>query len=483
MNTGIDKIDTPYSDTRRLLYGWLLFAISSLIFAGIFALLIVSARTPVIHNLLPGTDYVRIALVGHVILSFVIWFLAFMGLLWTLSSTVLIGTVQFSKTAGWSGYIVSVAGTIMVIMSAVLGLGTPLFINYIPVLTHPLFYTGLLLLTAGMTITLLNTFATIGKAYREKIYKGPLHLLTFGMVISGIAFLSAILCFVLSFYFHVIIPPKGTPLNLEALFWGGGHILQFANTTAMVTVWLFLTYLVFKDLPISDRYSRLLYYFYLIFILAAPFVYFIFDTASYRYTEAFTTLMEYGLGPSTMIFAIAIIALIVSSPVKKLPWGMPEFSSLIMSMILFALGGLISFTIYGHNTKIPSHYHGVIGGVTVAFMGLTNHILTLLNREVYSRRMAAIQPYVYGTGQALFVLGMFWAGSHGVARKTFGAAQNLDNVAKVMGMAIVGIGGAIAIIGGILFIVNSIMGLIQCLQVRRRYLWRSPSKDIFLSLR
>jgi len=172
--------------------------------------------------------------------------------------------------------------------------------------------------------------------------------------------------------------------------------------------------------------------------------------------------MQYGLGPSTGIFAIGIlIAIITSSKGNgKLPWKDPLFSSLVISMSVFAFGGFIALMIHGSNTKIPSHYHGVIGGVTLAFMGLTNHILYLLKRDIYSTRLAEIQPYIYGAGQTLFVIGMFLAGSHGVQRKTFGAAQNLDDITKIIGMAVVGIGGLIAITGGIIFVVNSILSLV-----------------------
>lgn len=458
MNADKNSLD---EGTRKLLYGWLTFAVASLMFAGIFAFMIVAARTPFVHSLLPRPDYIRVALVGHVTLSFSIWFLAFEGLLWTWTSTVLLNTTLFNKTLGWGGLLFSVAGALLVIIAAASGTGDPQFINYIPVLTHPLFYTGLLLLASGIILTLINTFLTIGKAWQEKSYEGRLPLLTFGMAISGTAGLSAAACFGLSYYFQVVAPSQKMPLNLELLFWGGGHVLQFTNTITMMTVWLFLTSLVFKKFPMRDSYSKGLYLLYLIFILPAPFIYLFFDTSSPEYIRFFTGLMEYGLGPSTAIFSMAILALIASRRFKGLPWNRPEFSSLVISMILFGLGGLISFKIYGYNTKIPSHYHGAIGGVTLAFMGLTNHLLSLLERETYSRRLAAIQPYIYGTGQALFVLGLYWAGAHGVARKTFGAAQQLDNAAKMAGMILVGIGGGIAILGGILFIVNSLASLLR----------------------
>ena len=448
-------------DSARLVYAWLFFAVSSLIFAGIFAFLVAMARTPAIQNIFPGHDYIRVALVGHVILSVVIWFLAFQGVLWTLSTTKFLNAKPFSMSLAWLGFWLSVSGTLLVIIAALFAMGIPLFINYIPVLTHPVFYMALIVLAAGIFITLLNTFLTVWKARKEKTYTGRFPLLTFSMVISGIAVLTAIICFGLSYYFQMFGPSAKILLDFETLFWGGGHILQFANTIAMVTVWLFLTSVVFKRFPIKDGYAKVLYVIYLLFILPAPFIYFIYDTASQQYKGAFTSLMQYGLGPSTGIFAIAVLVTIISQrKADGLPWKDPLFSSLVISMAVFAFGGFIALMIHGSNTKIPSHYHGVIGGVTLAFMGLTNHIIYILKRDIYSIRLAKIQPYIYGTGQTLFVIGMFLAGAHGVQRKTFGAAQNLDDIAKIAGMAIVGMGGLIAITGGIIFVINSILSLL-----------------------
>lgn len=445
----------------RLVYAWLFFAVSSLIFAGIFAFLVAMSRTPGIQNIFPAHDYIRVSLVGHVILSVVIWFLAFEGVLWTLSATQFLNIRIFSRAQGWIGFYLCVGGTLCVIISALLGLGIPLFINYVPVLTHPVFYTGLILLASGIFLTLINTFFTVWKAWREKTYAGRFPLITFGMTISGIAVGIAVICFGLSYYFQIFGTSAKILLDFETLFWGGGHILQFANTVAMVTAWLFLASVIFKKFPIKESYAKVLYAVYLLFVLPAPFIYFIYDTASQQYKDAFTSLMQYGLGPSTGIFAITVLFAIITSAKDngKLPWKDPLFSSLVISMAVFAFGGFIALMIHGSNTKIPSHYHGVIGGVTLAFMGLTNHILYLLKRDIYSLRLARIQPYIYGAGQTLFVIGMFLAGSHGVQRKTFGAAQNLDDITKIIGMAVVGVGGLIAITGGIIFVVNSILSL------------------------
>src|SRR3989337_2900764 len=125
------------NESNNLVYAWLSFAVSSLIFAGIFAFLVAMARTPVIQNIFPGHDYIRVALVGHVILSVVLWFLAFQGVLWTLSTTKFLNAKPFSMSLAWLGFWLSASGTLLVIIAALFSMCIPLFINYIPVLTHP----------------------------------------------------------------------------------------------------------------------------------------------------------------------------------------------------------------------------------------------------------------------------------------------------------------------------------------------------------
>ena len=62
---------------------------------------------------------------GHVVLSFVIWFLLFQGALWTLAVTRLLNVGVFSIFLGWLGFYLSVSGTLCVIIAALFGLGIP----------------------------------------------------------------------------------------------------------------------------------------------------------------------------------------------------------------------------------------------------------------------------------------------------------------------------------------------------------------------
>ena len=69
------------------------------------------------------------------------------------------------------------------------------------------------------------------------------------------------------------------------------------------------------------------------------------------------------------------------------------------------------------------------------------------------RRLATWQPWVYGAGQLLHVLGLVWSGGYGVQRKVAGGAQVLRSTQEVLGMGLMGAGGLVAVVGGVLFLV------------------------------
>ena len=75
--------------TRRVLAArWLGLGLVALIASGVLSLLLVVSRTPGVQHVLPVADFFHVALVAHVDLSVLVWFLAFAGVLWTLNSTI-----------------------------------------------------------------------------------------------------------------------------------------------------------------------------------------------------------------------------------------------------------------------------------------------------------------------------------------------------------------------------------------------------------
>ncbi len=447
-------VNIAHRGSKNIAFGWLLLSVFSLVFAGVFAFMLAMARTPVVEDMLPlGRDYIFIGLVGHVVLAVVIWFLAFEGFLWVHTSSTYIGRRVRSVPLGWVSLLLSASGVSLVVISAVFGLGPAELANYVPVLLTPYFYAGLILFACGITLNLINTALTLIGA---KADGATLPAVTFGAAVSGLAVFVAFTCFALSGFFQYYTGK--IYLDFERLFWGGGHILQFANTIAMAAAWMYLSALVLKKELISTQWAKFLFMVYVFFILPAPFIFFIHDTAEQAYKYDFTKLMQWGLGPSTTVFMLAVIWAVFKD--KKRCWTDPGFSSLFLSVAIFILGGIIAMNISGVNTKIPAHYHCVIGAVTIAFMGLFYEVVPLFGKQMRYVRMAKVQPYLYSIGIVLFAVGLYLAGSHGVARKTYGEAQHLNDTAKIVGMSIMGVGGIVAIAGGVTFVWNALLTLL-----------------------
>ncbi|MBE9527922.1 MAG: cbb3-type cytochrome c oxidase subunit I [Proteobacteria bacterium] len=490
----LSDVTTGDATAKRLIYGWLLLSVVSLGCAGLFAFLIALARTPVVGELLPlGRDYIYVGLVGHVVLAFVIWFLAFEGFLLVYTSTLCTGRALFCKTSGFVALGLSSVGVALVVVSAAFALGPAVLANYVPVLQSPVFFVGMLLFGLGMVITVLNTFATLLFKRPEKRperpleaageitgvdQKGGLPTATFGMVIGGFGILVAVLCFALSGYMQY--STGKAVIDYERLFWGGGHVLQFTNTIAMVTAWLLLSVVAIKgaasryEVPagesgeeVSDeagfetkpsRPLKVLYALFLLSIVPSPVIYFFYDTASAAYKDSFTLMMQFGHVVSVVLFVLIIASKMLGARVWQSKG--PAWSAALLSMALFLVGGIIGAKISGVNTIIPAHYHSVIGAITISFMGLFFVVAPRIGRPLRCVKLARITPYVYFLGVLCFAIGLYIAGAHGSARKTYGTEQDLAQTGRYIGMAIMGVGGLVSVTGGVLFVVNALATLL-----------------------
>jgi heme/copper-type cytochrome/quinol oxidase subunit 1 len=186
----------------------------------------------------------------------------------------------------------------------------------------------------------------------------------------------------------------------------------------------------------------------LVFVLAAPAEYFIDPAGSQEARDFFMNLKWWGGGLGPIVVGLAIL---FSSRVAK-----PDpvaARGLNMSIFLFGLGGLISLTLQGQDTRVPAHYHGVIGAVTLGFMTYALKETARAGWLSVPEKWQMIQVTLYGVGQSVFAAGLFIGGLAGLPRKTFGAAQELDSVLKKAGMGIMGVGGLLAVAGGVMFVV------------------------------
>ena len=429
----------------RFALGWIWLGVYALVAAGLLALLLALSRTPVIQDLVPGKEFFRIALVAHVDLTVLVWFVAGAGILWSLH-----GAARYPK---WSlaAFMSAVSGTVMISIAPFIGTPQPLMNNYVPVLQHPWFYAGLIAVALGLVIQAYVCLRANGIRLRGDDNDA---VLRFALVMAALCALVAVASVAVSF---AHLPPSVSgEYYFELLFWGGGHVLQFMHTVLMLVAFMMLLNATGSSLPGSPRLHAALFLLVVVPLLAVPLLY-RFAIESREHILGFTTLMRYGGMASIPLLLLVIAGLGRRATLS--PGERPLRAALICSLSLFAGGGIMGFMIRGSNTVIPAHYHGSIVGVTLAYMGVVYLLLPRLGRPLTMPRAAFWQPYIYGIGQVMHVTALAWTGGHGVKRKTAGSAQGLDSVQEIIGMGLMGLGGLVAVIGGLMFLVVVIAAL------------------------
>ena len=431
-------ISMPSDDaSRRLASGWLQLGMASLVGAGLFAFLVVLSRTPYIQDVFPWIDFFHTALVVHVDLSVLLWFLAFAGMLWSLNSS------SRFLGIGWLALVLAAGGAAMVALSPFIDTGKPLMSNYVPVIQSTFFFTGLIVFAVGISLLALRSMIAMPSV---NLWRGGEGSIRIGFSTASISLLFALAAFGWSY----IITPKvlDSRLYYDVLFWGGGHVLQFTYTLLMSAGWLWLADACGAKIPLTPRVASFFFILGLLPVFYVPVIYLSYNGVMGDHMGQFTLLM--GVAVSFAAVPLGLAALYGMMVGGRTSATAPQRAALLSSMLLFIVGGGIGLMIKDSSTIITAHYHGTGGAVSLAFMGLTFHLLPRLGYREPDLKWATLISYVYGAGQLLHIFGMLWSGGYGAQRKVAGG---LHGFAQTAGMGLMGLGGLIAVVGGIMFLV------------------------------
>ncbi len=315
--------------------------------------------------------------------------------------------------------------------------------NYIPVLDNIEFLSGLAFLLASMVVLVIPVLlqkpasGTDARATLERaIYYGA-----WALAIALAAFMLT----------AELMPDNfPRPYYFEMLFWAGGHVLQFVYTQSAMIGWLVL--IAALGFVPTGKGRKLLEWAFPVSLIAAvlclpPF--FIYGVDDPKFREFYTLSMIHAGGIAPFIVGGYVVYMLIKAgrPPRELR---AYYAILVMSLLLFASGGIIGHLIQGQNVTIPAHYHGSIVGVTLALMGIVYVLLPQFGyQNVASTRLAMWQSILYGVGQIIHISGLAISGGYSVLRKSTG---ELSGEAKFY-LGIMGGGGMLAIIGGLLFVI------------------------------
>lgn len=440
----MDKEITINESNKKYAALWLFLGITSLAIAGLFAIIVASARSPHIQNFFPVRDIFKTSLIIHVNLSVTVWFIAFGGVLWSIFN---------KKKFNFSDiflFFFSLIGVLLLITAPFSGEGESYLNNYIPVLDNKVFFYGLTMFGLGIFVYLISLLISILKDIPNLI--SQIHNpIKFGIFSSIIITIIAYICFIYSF--EQISRPenadKYSPQDFfDILFWGGGHVIQFTYIQLMLVCWLVMNESIGLKLKLSNKILTILLSLNLIFVIPSFYPYFAYEITDPAHKIFFTTQMRHGGGTVSGIIGFFIIIAMLGQKIPK--EKLIERNCLISSIILFGTGGVIGFLISEINVTVPAHYHGSIVGVTLAFMGMTYYLMPKLGFTEIKGKIARWQPFIYSAGQLMHIIGLAWSGGYGVLRKS----PEIMLISKAqISMGLMGLGGLLSIIGGLLFVI------------------------------
>ncbi|MGD2083755.1 MAG: hypothetical protein PVF91_12380 [Chromatiales bacterium] len=412
--------------------GWLGLALGALLLSSLFAALLVAARVPALAAVLPHTDFFRSALVLHVNLSVLVWFMAFAGALWSLLAP------GRWRGPGWLALAACALGTPLMASTPFRSEAPAVLANYVPVIHEGGFLGGLGLLGFGVALAALRA-AVVGRPRALPADAGGLAAL--GVWLASLAALAALLALAHSAWTLAADGPEGLAGYYESLFWGGGHVLQIVHGLLMVSGWLWLL----RSGPNLGPWARLLCTLGLV-AAAVPALAGLLaewglsdDPAARRH--AFTLIMAIGGWLTLVPFALFVW--------RRSDGARAEGLAVPLSVGLFLAGVLAASLIRGDSLLVPAHYHGAIGAVTLVYMGLLYRLLPALGLARVAAPSLRRQLAAYALGMLILVLGLGWSGLLGVVRKA--PDTGLEGPAYAA-MTLMGAGAAVALVSVLAFV-------------------------------
>ncbi len=419
-------------------------AVVFLLVGGFLGLGVGLTRWPEVHLLGPDTFYQ--VLTAHGINVLIFWIIFFEMAVLQFASSTLLGCRIATPKLGMVAFLMMVVGAILNNYAVlVVGNSSVMMTSYVPMPADTLFYVGLIVFAVGALINCFIFLGTLVIAKEEKTYEGSLPLVSFGALTACI-----IAIFTIASGAVILIPTLlwnlGFINNIDAglyrlIWWAFGHSSQQINVAAQVSIWYAIAAILFGAKPLSEKVSRFAFLLYIAVLQLASAHHLLVDpglssewkifNTSYAMYLAVMASMVHGLTvPGSIEHAQRARGLTAGlfEWLRKAPWGNPVFSAMFISLVGFGVLGGITGVVMGteqinllvHNTLyVPGHFHAtVVIGTTLTFMALTYWLVPIMfRRQLIMKKLASLQPWLFGIGMSGVALFLMGAGTLGVPRR------------------------------------------------------------------
>ena len=379
-----------------------------------------------------------------------------MALVFTTFFIMALGYVVAERTLGrpvphrglaWTGYWVALGGTLAAVAAILSGKATVLYTFYPPLKAHPAFYIGATLLVIGSWIwgfVVIRSYLV----WKRGAPGQPAPLALHGMLATVIVWLIATVGVAAEMLFLLIPWSLGLTKTVDPelarmLFWYFGHPLVYFWLLPAYVVWYTVLPKVAGGKLFSDPLARLVFILFIVLSTPVGFHHQFMDPGIPASWKLFHAILTFGILFPSFVTAFTVTASLEVAGrmkgatglldwLKRLPWGDPLVASVLLSMLLFAVGGFGGAinAAYGmnavvHNTAwIQGHFHLTVGSASaLTFMGTAYWLLPrLTGRELELGLLAKVQPYLWFIGMVLFSISNHITGLMGMPRRVYDAS-------------------------------------------------------------
>lgn len=434
-----------------LVRAWLFLTALALGIAGVLAFFVAMIKTPAITPWFEPATF-RLILVAHVTWAMTIWCLMAVASMWVY----LVAAAGGRFTPVWSRVNLALTqlGGLGILAAMVWPGGGALLLDYVPLIDAPVYYWGYALFMLGIVSEMLR-FVVAWR--RGVVAPGPA---TTGMLAAAAIVLVGLLTLAWDWFDVARDDRVRGAMRLQPIVWGVGHVFQYIYVTAMAIAWLRLTE-VGMGVAVRERaWLRFTFVLAGLLSLSTPVGSLLLGAVDLRHSLAASVII---------LSLLAVIAVFAAVPVVRAggrrrreggsPLLNPAFMSLSVSMLLFTIGVLMDPSGKMGTLWVPAHYHGVIvGGVTIALMGMVGHMMQQAGWWPRSPGLATWQPLLFGAGVATMIAGLAWAGAAGAVRKDWVHGFVVDPGFNA-GLNLMGFGALVAVIGGAMFVLLVLFSL------------------------
>ncbi|MCM2317375.1 MAG: cbb3-type cytochrome c oxidase subunit I [Thermoanaerobaculia bacterium] len=387
--------------------------------------------------------------------------------------------LEWTRVA-WVSFWIALAGTLMTTASILSGKSTVLYTFYPPLQAHWTFYVGATLLVVGswgFCAVMIRSYLAWRRSHRAE----PVPLAMHGMLATVAIWLLATAGLAVEML-TMLIPwslgmiERVDPAIARTWFWWFGHPLTYFWLVPAYVVWYTVLPKHAGGRLFSDKLTRVVFMMFILFSTPVGFHHQFSDPGISSSWKLLHTLTTYAILFPSFVTAFTVTAsLEVAGRMKgkkglfdwigALPWRDPLFSSVVLAMLTFGIGGFggainaaYAMNTMVHNTAwIQGHFHLTVGtAVALTFMGVTYWLLPrVLGRELRFAPLAAVQPYLWFFGMMLFSIPSHIVGLMGMPRRIYTAELFGSPVARTWQpfSTASAVGGVILFVSAMLYIV------------------------------